>query len=139
MKPENVPNDDPTGNRPGLAGGALATSRVDLFAPFLGAAVAVVLGLFTPLGPLGAALAAGPVVGLANRVYNAELVTGAVAETVGAVTLALVGGGTTLLALEWGAALLTAAVSPFVGLVAGGIAIPFGRARDRFGEGRRGR
>jgi hypothetical protein len=141
VKPENVPNDEPVGRRiwSGGSEGPLTTARFDLLAAGLGVLVAVTLGVLTPLGPVGAAIVAGPVAGLANRVHDAELGTGFVSGTAGAVALAGLGLATDLLGVGAAASGGVLLGSPFVGLLAGGLAIPFGRARQRFADGRRGR
>jgi hypothetical protein len=136
---ENTPNDEQRGGRPDTGGAPLATRRADLLAAGAGVAVAVVLGVVTPLGPLGAALAAGPVAGLTNWVYDAELDTGFLAGTTAVVALAVVGLTTDLLGVGTAAAGGSSLAAPFVGLVTGGLAVPFGRARQRFDDGRHGR
>ena len=140
MRSENVPNDEPVGRRVWSGGGEgrLATARLDLLAAGVGVLVAAALGVLTPLGPVGAAIVAGPVAGLANRVHDAELGTGFVSGTAGAVVLAGLGLATDLLAVGAAASGGVLLGAPFVGLLAGGLAVPFGRARERFGDGRRG-
>ena len=85
----------------------------------------------------GTPLATGPVAGIANRVYDAELATGFLAGVAGTVALAALGVFTPLLSLGTPAAAGTALLAPFVGLAAGVLAVPFGRARQRFTDGRR--
>jgi hypothetical protein len=137
---EDVPDDRPVGNLrwPGSGDGdPLTTPRVDLLAVGAGAATAVLLGVLLPANPLLAAVAAGPVAGLANRVYDAELAVGFLAGTLGAVCLAALGALTTLLSVGGAAAGGVALLAPFVGLLAGGLALAVGRASERFAAGRR--
>jgi hypothetical protein len=141
VKSDNVPNDEPVGRRIWSGGreGPLTTARLDLLAAGFGAVVAVGVAALTPIGPAFAALVAGPVAGLTNRVYDAELGTGFVSGTAGAVAGAVLGAFTGLVGANPAAAGGVLLLAPFVGLLAGGLAVPFGRARQRFDDGRRGR
>ena len=137
---EGPPDDHPTGDLRWSGSGEtrpLATSRVDRLAVGAGTAAAVLLGVLLPVNPLLAAVVDGPVAGLANRVYDAELGTGFLAGTLGAVCLAVLDLLTILLSVGGAAAGGVALLAPFAGLIAGGFALAVGRARERFAAGRR--
>jgi hypothetical protein len=130
--------DNPIGNVrwSGEDGGPFSTSRVDLLAAGVGALVAIGVGVFTPLGPVFAAVLGGPVAGVLNRVYDAELAAGFLSGVLGSFVLAALGLLTTSLSVSGAAAGGVALLAPITGLGAGIVAIPFGRARERFTAGR---
>jgi hypothetical protein len=117
--------------------GPLTTRRVDLLAALFGGIVATLVGVLTPLSPAFAALVGGPVAGLLNRIYDAELAAGFLAGVLGTVLLVAVGLALPLVDGTPAALAGTLLISPFLGLVAGVLAIPCGRVRERFSAGRR--
>lgn len=133
------PADEPIGNMrwSGEDSGPVATSRVDPLAAGAGALVAIGIGVFTPLHPAFAVVLGGPVAGVFNRVYDAELAAGFLAGILGSITLAALELLTNSLAVSAAAAGGLVLLAPITGLVAGIVAIPFGRARERFTAGRR--